>query len=396
VERVELAHQGGIQIPRELLDGASVLAERGVHGLVEGRRGLRPAAQHAPRGHLVEVLILEREEGLEPVADEAKLVAKPLLGQVLRARLGDVLLHRHRDKERHRPGRRPIVVHERRQLVDLRHVRVARFTADPDHQLIDEPGDGREAVIFRVAGDTGEALRGSHPQVLRPHRRTSVVAPGLEARRQVELLREIAAPAALVELGAGECLLLDRLGHQLVDASVVPLGVLLDQLEDPLLVGELERRRFPGQRGIEGGVERRAQGRLAHHVDPHHQGLVFVEPIVARAERGQRGIADLVDSLVALQHLAEHRHQVGFAAPEGAIDEPPGVTPLGEPGAHVTQQGVDLFVDLLGQDKLLQAATHPLLGVVEAGDELVEGGDLGQIEGFTDQHRGFSRVNGSG
>ena len=386
VEGIELPHQGRIEVAGEVFDRVGVLAEGGVHRLVEGLDGFGPSAQHAARGHLVEILIFELERRAEAIADEAELRAKALLGDVSGARLGDVLLYGHRDEERHHAHRRPVVIDEGRELVDLRHVLAAVLAPDPDHQLVDEPGDGRVAVLLGVARDAGEALGGGDPQILGADGLGSVIPPALEAGRQIELLIEIAFARALVELGAGEGLVFHGLGHELFDAAVVALGVVIDQLEDPLFVGELERRHAGWEGRVEGVVERGAQRRLAHHVDADHQRPVLVEPVVPRSERGEARIAHRIDCLVALQHLAEHRHQVRFAAAEGAKDEAAGVAALREARAHVVEHDVELLLHLVGQDELLEALEHPIFGVVEAGDELVEGGDLGQIEGFTDPH----------
>ena len=243
------------------------------------------------------------EGGLEAVGDEAELLAKALLRDVLGAGLGDVHLDSDGDEERQDTG--TVVVDHRREVVDLLDVGRAVLLADPDDELVDDPGDGRIAELLGVAGDAVEAGVGVDPEVLGAGVLLAVVAPAVELGGEGEAGVEVAAAHFVVEGRRGDVAIMGDLLEERLEAAVTA-GVALDELEDALLIGKNEALGALGQGFIKGLVEGRGQAALAHHVQADDQRAVAVEPGMGCAQASERWMAEVVHRGVALEHLAEN------------------------------------------------------------------------------------------
>jgi len=147
---------------------------------------IAPARQYTLCRDLVQILILEIELRLEAIADEPELVLEILLRQILRAGARDVHLNRDGHEEREHPC--GIVIDQGRQVIDLVHVFGTRAAADPDHELIDQPGDRGVAVLLRMTGNAIEPLPRIDPQIIGQDRIGTVIAPVLERGGQSQAL----------------------------------------------------------------------------------------------------------------------------------------------------------------------------------------------------------------
>ncbi len=209
-----------------------------------------------------------------------------------------------------------VVVDHRREVVDLLDVGRAVFLADPDHQLVDDPGDRGEAEGLGVAGHAVEAGGGVDPEVLGAGVDLAVVAPAVELGGEAEAGVEVAAAHVVDKRPARVC---SPRRHDLLEERVeaaVTAGVALDQFENALLVGEDEALGTGRERIIKCLVEGGAQAALAHHVEADHEGAMAVQPGMGGAQAAEGGVAEVVDGLVTLEHLAEHGHEVGLARSE--------------------------------------------------------------------------------
>src|ERR1019366_6708862 len=108
-----------------------------------------------------------------------------------------------------------------------------------------------------------------------------------------------------------------------------------------------------------------------------------------RSQFAQSGMAEVVDHLVALEHLAEHGEQVGLTGAERAVDVPANVAVVVEALSDRLEEQIQPLADLLADDVLADVPANPVRIVGEARDERVQVRVVLPLEIVPDLHSAF-------
>jgi hypothetical protein len=91
---------------------------------------------------------------------------------------------------------------------------------------------------------------------------------------------------------------------------------------------------------------------------------------VLTAQLPERRVAEVVDHLVALQHLAENGEQVGLAGPKGAVDVD--IAIVVQTLTDGFEQHVETVTNLVSNDVLANVLANAVVAVRKTRDERIE------------------------